>query len=286
VDQFYNMWFNQALFTQAGIKTPPTTWSEMMSDCSLLKSKGITPLALGSPTFLTPGGGAVFDWSYLAGGAYPLSDWNKLLNGTLPYSSPALVKQVQSWAALYSAGCTSTNVTTQNSDTLFTSGQVAMVMNYNGLYPTYFKALGSKLGVMIPPWSESPQQMLVQLPGAGYGVAKSSSNAKLAAEFVASTVSAESQQLVASSGGLPVIKDVKVDGVMGQLLTWAQSGQYKLYPMFDNFMQQSVVAQMNSQLPEAFVGHKSAADALSTFDQALASLPDADRNVSYNLGAG
>jgi raffinose/stachyose/melibiose transport system substrate-binding protein len=284
-DQFYNMWYNKALFAKAGIKAPPTDFAEMESDCRALRAKGITPFADGSPTFTTPGSGAVQDWSYLAGAVYSLQQWNSILDGTTPYDSAALVKEITDWAGVYKAGCTSSSVTTQSTDALFTSGKVAMVMNFNGLYPTYNKALGSKLGVMIPPWSETPQKMMVQLPGAGYTVAGDSPNAKLAAEFVASTVSTESQQLEAAGGGIPVVSSVAPKGVPKQLVALAHSGKYQLYPMFDNYMQPEVVAQIDNQLPQAFIGKVSPQSALSTLEQALKSLPSSERDVHYNLGA-
>ena len=40
-------WYNKALFTQAGIDAPPTTWTELVDDVQKLKAAGITPIALG-----------------------------------------------------------------------------------------------------------------------------------------------------------------------------------------------------------------------------------------------
>ncbi len=40
-------WYNKALFTQAGIDAPPTTWAELVDDVQKLKAAGITPIALG-----------------------------------------------------------------------------------------------------------------------------------------------------------------------------------------------------------------------------------------------
>lgn len=285
-EQFYNMWYNKALFAKAGVASPPTNFAEMAADCKKFSAKGITAFADGSPTFVTPGQGAVQDWSYLAGAVYSIRQWNSILDGSIPYNSPALVKEVSSWASLYKDGCTSKNITTQNSDQLFTTGKVAMVMNYNGLYPVYSKALGAKLGVMIPPWSATPQHMMVELPGAGYAVAQASPNAKLAAQFVAYTVSDASQKLEAAQGGLPVVSNVPAQGAPAQLLTMAQSGKYHLYPMFDNYMQPDVVAQLDNQLPQAFIGQVSAQTALSNLEKAFTSLPGAERKVDYHLGGG
>jgi raffinose/stachyose/melibiose transport system substrate-binding protein len=55
-------WYNKALFEQAGITAPPTTWEEFLEDVQMLKDAGITPLALGEGD-KWPG---MFWWAYLA----------------------------------------------------------------------------------------------------------------------------------------------------------------------------------------------------------------------------
>jgi len=40
-------WYNKELFAQAGIDTPPATWSELLEDVKKLKAAGITPIAVG-----------------------------------------------------------------------------------------------------------------------------------------------------------------------------------------------------------------------------------------------
>ncbi|MEU1404380.1 extracellular solute-binding protein [Streptomyces sp. NPDC005728] len=55
-------WYNEALFKQAGISTPPTTWSGFLDAVRRLKAKGITPLALAGKE-KWPG---MYYWAYLA----------------------------------------------------------------------------------------------------------------------------------------------------------------------------------------------------------------------------
>ncbi|GAA4004824.1 extracellular solute-binding protein [Streptomyces sp. NBC_01352] len=55
-------WYNKALFKQAGISTPPTTWSGFLDAVGKLKAKGITPLALAGKE-KWPG---MYYWAYLA----------------------------------------------------------------------------------------------------------------------------------------------------------------------------------------------------------------------------
>jgi raffinose/stachyose/melibiose transport system substrate-binding protein len=56
------IWYNKALFAQAGISAPPATWTELLDVVRALKDAGITPIALGEGD-RWPG---VFWFSYLA----------------------------------------------------------------------------------------------------------------------------------------------------------------------------------------------------------------------------
>ncbi|MER6183347.1 extracellular solute-binding protein [Streptomyces sp. NPDC001652] len=55
-------WYNKALFKQAGITEPPTTWGAFLEAVSKLKSKNITPIALAGKE-KWPG---MYYWAYLA----------------------------------------------------------------------------------------------------------------------------------------------------------------------------------------------------------------------------
>lgn len=55
-------WYNKALFEEAGIDAPATTWEELLEDVQTLKDAGITPIALGGGDKWP----AHFYWAYLA----------------------------------------------------------------------------------------------------------------------------------------------------------------------------------------------------------------------------
>ncbi|WP_328774245.1 extracellular solute-binding protein [Streptomyces sp. NBC_00286] len=55
-------WYNKALFKQAGIATPPTTWSGYLDAVKALKDEGITPIALAGKE-KWPG---MYYWAYLS----------------------------------------------------------------------------------------------------------------------------------------------------------------------------------------------------------------------------
>jgi raffinose/stachyose/melibiose transport system substrate-binding protein len=74
-------WYNKALFSQAGISAPPTTWDEFLADVDKLKAAGIVPYAIAGKDEW-PG---MHAWTYLMlrmGGSEALSqmiqskDWN------------------------------------------------------------------------------------------------------------------------------------------------------------------------------------------------------------------
>lgn len=46
--QTLQMYYNQELFTKAGISAPPTTWAEFTADLDKLKAAEVTPLAVGA----------------------------------------------------------------------------------------------------------------------------------------------------------------------------------------------------------------------------------------------
>ena len=57
------VWYNKEQFTQAGITTPPATWTEFLAAIDKLKTAGITPVSVGgSPATWTE----MFWWAYLA----------------------------------------------------------------------------------------------------------------------------------------------------------------------------------------------------------------------------
>lgn len=55
-------WYNKALFEQAGVSQPPTTWSGFLDAVGKLKTAGITPIALAGKE-KWPG---MYYWAYLA----------------------------------------------------------------------------------------------------------------------------------------------------------------------------------------------------------------------------
>ena len=278
-DQFYNGFYNKALLKKAGVTSVPTDWKQLFAACTALQAHGIQPMA-----YSMSANGTHEDWSYLAS-ALPLTQWNALLNDKLSYANPTLISQVQQWSLLYKDHCTNPDpVTSTNAQQVFATGKAAMYVGGSWLIPP-FATLGHNLGVMVPPFSVKPQNTLVEMPGGGYGIPKSSPHAKVAAAFLTFLLSPKGQQIVTASGQPPVISKgvTATNPVMKQLVALAGSGAYVKYPMYDNFSQPSVSTGLNSELELAFMGQSSAKAALSNLERTQQALPASERNVNYGL---
>jgi multiple sugar transport system substrate-binding protein/raffinose/stachyose/melibiose transport system substrate-binding protein len=93
------MWYNKHIFDKYNIK-PPTTWDEFLNVCETLKSKGVTPISLGSK-FRWP---AQYWFDYLiirtAGGEFR----ERLMQGKESYTDPKVLKALELWKGLLDKG--------------------------------------------------------------------------------------------------------------------------------------------------------------------------------------
>jgi ABC-type glycerol-3-phosphate transport system substrate-binding protein len=284
-EQFYNGYYNKALFKKAGITTLPQTWTQLYSACTKLKAAGVTPIVYGND-----GNGGEFwplaEWSYLLAGATSLSSWNGFLDGKQSYDSPAMVAQLTDWAKLYQSGCTNSdalNDSTNQSE--FEHGKAAMIIEGSWDTPVFQPYLGSNLGVFLPPYSTSGKQMIVELAGQGFGIPKSSPDKTLAEEFLASILTSSGQNALVKTGQIPIYQGYSMPAVSAQLLQAASEKSFQVYPMFDNYMQQSVVSVAATSLNQAFVGQISPSTALQNIETAVQDLPSAQRSAIYPLGS-
>ena len=77
------IWYNPALFTEAGIKSTPTTWQQLLTDAGTLQAAGIKPFSL-----CTDIGWPVADlWQNLYLKTAGATAYNQLANDTIPWTS-------------------------------------------------------------------------------------------------------------------------------------------------------------------------------------------------------
>lgn len=90
------IWYNPALFTQAGITSPPTTWEQLITDAGTLKAAGITPFSLCSDV-----GWPVADlWQNVYLKTAGASAYNQLAAHTLKWTDPTVTTAFSTLAKL------------------------------------------------------------------------------------------------------------------------------------------------------------------------------------------
>lgn len=282
--QWYNGFYNKKVFADAGITAVPTTWDELEAAGKLLAVKGYIPVVQGAS-----GGSAQFaawqDWSYNAANV-PLTEWGELMSGQKPYSDPRIVASLKHWQKLYTEGV-------YNKDAYnhpepmddFVSGKAGMVLASGSWESSkLYKAMGDDVGVIIPPFSETPQKAVISFVGGGYAVMNYSSNVDAAGKFAAFVLSDEGQKVIAKFDA-PTRAGFPTDNpLLDALATLSAQPDVTIYPMFDNFMQGPVTDTMNRNIAQVLVGQLSPEDALAAMDATVASLP-AEQKQPLSFGA-
>ncbi len=283
-NQFYIGFYNKALFAKAGITSVPTNWSELYATCSKLKAKGITPIVYGAdPQAIGPNPYPYYDLSYIAAGLWSPAQLKGLYTGQIPWTSPALVKQISSWAAMPKKGCTNSDVLTKtNILGAFMKGQAAMIIDGNWDTATLRKAMGSNVAPFLPPFTSKPQHGVVQYSGDGFAVSKQSSHQKEAVQFLKFLITPTAQHIIAAAGLIPDVQGFKATNPLAnEMLAFASSGKIA-YPMIDNVIQGDVVTTGMKQLDAALGGDLSAAGALKSMKQTHDALPASQRGSVYH----
>jgi alpha-glucoside transport system substrate-binding protein len=90
------IWYNPALFTQAGISSPPTTWEQLLTDAAQLQAAGITPFSL-----CTDVGWPVADmWQNIYLKTAGAAAYNKLAAHTTKWTDPTVTTAFTTMAQL------------------------------------------------------------------------------------------------------------------------------------------------------------------------------------------
>ncbi|MGH7121038.1 MAG: ABC transporter substrate-binding protein [Acetobacteraceae bacterium] len=282
-DQFYIGFYNKALFQKAGLSGPPRNWAELESDCSKLKAAGITPMLYGSGSQnLNAEFYPYYDLSYLMAGIYKLPQWKQLYDGSIPWTAPAIEAQVQRWVDLRAKGCTNSDVlTTNNTVARFANGEAAMIVKGNWNLQQLYDKLGKDLGAFVPPYATSDMSAVIQFPGDGFSIMRTSNHKKEAASFLEFLMSAQGQKIVADAGLVPDREGFAATNPLYHGLLGLTGQGYTAYPMIDNVIQPSVVDVGSKVLTAAFAGQMSVDSALGKMKAALMVLPADQRGASY-----
>lgn len=141
------MFYNKALFKQAGISEPPTTWAQFEADAKKISGLGNGAIGYGLPLGPEEAQGEFSIWAFNNGG-----DWKK--DGKWTVNSPENVETLTFLKGLADKKLTQNNpgkTNRQDVFDLFASGKVGMVVGFSPLAATLDKDGKVDYGVVPMP---------------------------------------------------------------------------------------------------------------------------------------
>lgn len=207
-------WYNKALFKQAGIDTPPTTWSGYLDAVKSLKSAGITPIALAGKE-KWPG---MYYWAYLSMRVAGLGAMHKAATDA-DFTGDGFVKAGQHLKDLvalqpFQKGFLGAGYSTPTGEAA-AMGNGKAAMELMGQWAPVVekdagKGLGKDLGFFSFPAVEGGKGALTEVFGGGGGHAVRKGAPKAAVEFLKFFGEKEfAGKLVEETGLIPVSKDAR-----------------------------------------------------------------------------
>jgi ABC-type glycerol-3-phosphate transport system substrate-binding protein len=280
--QAYIGFYNTSLFQKVGIASLPQDWSQLYADCSKLKAIGVTPIEYGNLNLGSPEFYVAMDLSYLLAGVLTPPQWDQLYAGTLAWNSPTIIQQIAAWHKLFTLGCVNSNALTENSPLqVFESGKAAMIADVTPV--TFPPAVSKRTGVMPLPYNPKPEKTLVFMSGFGLGATSYGSHVADATAFLKFVDSKQGQTIVGQLAD-PAISGVassyaNTNPMEKDLVDWAASGTYRLYPFIDNVSQGAVYTTLQTVLPVTMVGQTSPKSAMDSVEKTELSLPSSERRL-------
>ncbi len=254
-------WYNKALFKQAGIDTPPTTWTDFLADVKKLKDAGITPLSIGEGD-KWPG---MHFWNYLATRICGQAKFEAAMARKGSFADPCFVeagKKLQELVALEPFQEGFLGATHDEMQATFGNGKAAMELS--GQWAPTVEAANSAdkkgvadLGLFGFPAVEGGAGAVTDVVGGGNGFAIGKNAEPEAVDFVKYLTSVENQTIIAAHGtGIPVVKGAEkglTDPNMLQVQqTFAAAKYFQLY--YDQFLPPATGSVLNDSVQGLFNG--------------------------------
>jgi raffinose/stachyose/melibiose transport system substrate-binding protein len=250
------VWYNNALFEQAGVASFPTNWTELMAAIEKFKAAGITPIATGGGDKWP----SAFIWEYLATRIGGQSAFMAASGRTGAFTDPAFVKAGEKLVELVDAGAFQDGflgATWGDEATAFGNGKAAMdVMGQwgAGAYKDNSvdkKGIGDNLAWAPFPTVEGGAGDPNDAVGGGNGFAIGKNAPDAAVDFVKYLTRAESQVQCAQAGFcIPVVKggeaglsDPLMKTIQAQL---AKAKYFQLY--YDQYLPPAMGSVVNDNV--------------------------------------
>ncbi|MET9909819.1 extracellular solute-binding protein [Streptomyces sp. NPDC006476] len=257
-------WYNKALFQQAGITTPPTTWSGFLDAVRKLKAKNITPIALAGKEKWPE----MYYWAYLAMRTAGIAALQKASDDK-DFSDPGLVQAGQHLQDLvklqpFQKGFLGASYSTPTGQAA-TMGNGKAAMELMGQWAPVVEAdsgkgLGSNLGFFPFPAVEGGKGAITEVFGGGGGHALRKGAPQAAVDFLKFFASESTDlELVKKTNTLPIVpgaekglSDPNTKAVQAQL---KGATGFQLY--LDQAYAPSVGQEVNDSVSALIAGSKS-----------------------------
>jgi len=257
-------WYNKALFKQAGISTPPTTWSGFLDAVGKLKAKNITPIALAGKE-KWPG---MYYWAYLAMRTAGIDALQKAADNK-DFSDPGLIQAGQHLKDLvglkpFQKGFLGAAYSTPTGQAA-TMGNGKAAMELMGQWAPVVEAdsgkgLGSDLGFFPFPAVEGGKGAITEVFGGGGGHALRKGAPQAAVDFLKFFASeATDLELVKKTNTLPIVPGA--EKALSDPNTKAVQAQLKAATGFQLYLDQAyapaVGQEVNDSVAALIAGSKS-----------------------------
>lgn len=271
-------WYNKDLFAQAGIDSPPATWTELLADIGKLKEAGITPIALGEGD-KWPG---AFYWEYLAVRIGGEDAFLAAASRDGSFADPAFVKAGEKLLELVAAEPFQLGflgATWADEATLMGNGEAAMDL-MGQWAPGSFRensidgqGLGDKTGWFKFPMVEDGAGHPDDALGGGNGFVVGKDAPEETVDFLKFISSVESQIAQAEIGlSVPVVKGAEV-GLTDPTLQLVQqgaadAGYFQLY--YDQYLPPATGSVVNDAVQGLFAGTMTPEEAAQMIEDSAA----------------
>ncbi len=271
-------WYNKALFAQAGIDAPPTTWAELLEDVQTLKDAGITPIALGEGD-KWPG---MHMWAYLVTRLGGKANFEGALLRTGSFTDAPFVQagqMLQDLIALEPFQDGFLGATYGDEATAMGNGEAALelmgqwapaVQNDNS---ESGEGIGDDLGWFPFPMVEGGAGDPGDAVGGGNGFGIGKNAGPEALDFVKFLTSAENQQaLVGINVAIPVVKGGEVGMTDPLMITLQESlanaKYFQLY--YDQALPPAMGSVINDSVQGIFAGTLTPEEAAQAIEDSAA----------------
>lgn len=260
------IYYNKDILKDAGYDSFPTEWTEFTKMLSAVKEKGITPIALGNKE---PWVAESCIMSCL-GDRFTGSDWfRSIMDGSgSKFTDAEFVQALGAMQELGTKGYFNDDMNSLNNDqqkTLYFNGEAAMFMEGSwavGAVDAGPDDIKAKTGVAVLPAANGGKgNPKATSGGSGSGFAVGANNfgeKKDAIAKLLKALSGEEYSKSIAAKGEPVaymVDDYDKSGVSDLALEYSDmASDLEFTPIYDSFLDPSVVDVMNSNLQELLIG--------------------------------